>query len=53
MQTKKKTHRNTYIQKAEEKSAPQQKTEKISVRLKSKNDARKAFIYSEIFQRKY
>lgn len=50
---KKENPSNIYTPKAEEKSTPQQKTEKISVRLKSKNDARKAFIYSEIFQRKY
>lgn len=50
---KKENPSNTYTQKVEEKSTPQQKTKKIAVRLKSKSDARKAFIYSEIFQRKY
>ena len=43
----------TSIQETEEKNTPQPQKEKKSIRIKGKSDARKAFIYSEIFQRKY
>lgn len=43
----------TNIQKTEEKNTPQPQKEKKSIRIKGKSDARRAFIYSEIFQRKY
>lgn len=50
---KKENSCNTYTQATEEKSIFQQKPEKTSIRIKGKSDARRAFIYSEIFQRKY
>lgn len=50
---KKENSCNTYIKTTEEKNSFQQKTEKTSIRIKGKSDARRAFIYSEIFQRKY
>lgn len=43
----------TNIQETEEKNTPQPSKEKTSIRIKGKSDARRAFIYSEIFQRKY
>lgn len=50
---KKENLSNKYTKPTEEESTFQPKTEKTSLRIKGKSDARKAFIYSEIFKRKY